>query len=311
MAHPYETAQNPSYPGLLDPPGTWSPRACSEQGQRMANTTERRSRTDSSSSSPTSSRSPHSPRSPCPSDLCVDEWDLADFDLGDITEDVMQEVATSFDMVGLEDHEDCDGSGRNDVPAISHQAPEGALAIGSVADSDHDISNNFASYFLQESISKVCRLNYMYECLGQDPHFNMLRDMGITLHECAFPDGEIPSTKTIQTFLAACRENRKRGNQRIAVHCMAGLGRTGTLIATYAAAHHGVPGRAWHGWVRMCRPGSIQTERQEQFVRRLTAVSSKTPRITIPKSPSFASVTSLVRRVSSWGSNLSGASTRS
>lgn len=59
--------------------------------------------------------------------------------------------------------------------------------------------------------------------------------------------------KIVKKFLAAA-ESEENG---IAIHCKAGLGRTGSLIALYWMKHYGFPAAAFIGWIRICRPGSI------------------------------------------------------
>ena len=76
-------------------------------------------------------------------------------------------------------------------------------------------------------------------------------------------DGTTPSEEIIEHFLDLV-EYEKGG---IAVHCKAGLGRTGTLIAIYAMKHYRFPARAFIGYIRICRPGSILGPQQAFLVQ--------------------------------------------
>mgnify|MGYP001463592347 CR=1 FL=1 len=52
----------------------------------------------------------------------------------------------------------------------------------------------------------------------------------------------------------------------MAIHCKAGLGRTGTLIGLYAMKHFKFPAAAFIGWIRIARPGSILGPQQQYLL---------------------------------------------
>lgn len=52
----------------------------------------------------------------------------------------------------------------------------------------------------------------------------------------------------------------------MAVHCRAGLGRTGTIIGCYMAAQYRIlDSKALIAWMRLCRPGMVVGD-QQQFL---------------------------------------------
>eukprot|EP00002_Diphylleia_rotans_P030428 TRINITY_DN6253_c0_g1_i5.p1 TRINITY_DN6253_c0_g1~~TRINITY_DN6253_c0_g1_i5.p1 ORF type:complete len:482 (+),score=89.46 TRINITY_DN6253_c0_g1_i5:128-1573(+) len=78
-------------------------------------------------------------------------------------------------------------------------------------------------------------------------------DAGIKHFELCFPDGGNPSEVIVRKFLEIC-ENEQGA---VAVHCKAGLGRTGTLICCYIMKNYRFTAEEAIAWVRICRPGSV------------------------------------------------------
>jgi cell division cycle 14 len=82
---------------------------------------------------------------------------------------------------------------------------------------------------------------------------NVFTDNGINHSDLFFIDGSVPPPAIVEKFFEIA-DNEPRP---MAIHCKAGLGRTGTLIGLYAMKHFKFPAAAFIGWIRIARPGSI------------------------------------------------------
>ncbi|NXF13502.1 DUS23 phosphatase, partial [Smithornis capensis] len=87
----------------------------------------------------------------------------------------------------------------------------------------------------------------------------------IRLHRLRVPDFTPPSPQQIQSFLQIVEEANGHG-EAVAVHCMLGHGRTGTLLACYLGKVLDLEGADAIREIRRLRPGSIETLEQEQAV---------------------------------------------
>lgn len=115
---------------------------------------------------------------------------------------------------------------------------------------------DYVPIFLDAGVQIVVRLNRK--------RYDKRRfvDHGIKHVDLYFVDGSCPSRDIINKFLHITESEPGA----CAVHCKAGLGRTGTLIGLYAMKHFQFPARAFIGWNRICRPGSILGPQQQFLV---------------------------------------------
>jgi len=141
--------------------------------------------------------------------------------------------------------------------------PGKMLAFSSPSDASHD-SDGYRTYTPEEystlfkkwKVGLVVRLNNKTAYDREKFIKN-----GIKHLDLYFVDGGTPSDEIVETFLEASEKEK----EAVAIHCKAGLGRTGTLIAAYAMKHFQFPAAAFIGWIRICRPGSVLGP-QQQFL---------------------------------------------
>jgi atypical dual specificity phosphatase len=102
--------------------------------------------------------------------------------------------------------------------------------------------------------------------LHERPHpSETLTRQGLTELHLPVPDFTPPTPAQLAHGVAAIDQAIADGH-KIAVHCGAGLGRTGTLLACYLVKRGLAPDIAIER-VRTARPGSVETPEQEAAVR--------------------------------------------
>ena len=82
-----------------------------------------------------------------------------------------------------------------------------------------------------------------------------------------WPDLGTPSSDREAAAAITDAFERARRGERVEVGCLAGRGRTGTVLACMAVLA-GIPADGAVGWVRARLPGAVETSAQEAWVRR-------------------------------------------
>ena len=116
---------------------------------------------------------------------------------------------------------------------------------------------DYIDYFREKGVKAVVRLNKkMYES-------SRFTANGVRHHDLYFPDGTCPSEPILYRFLDIV----EREPGALAVHCKAGLGRTGVLICAYMIKHHNFTAEEAMAYIRVCRPGSVIGPQQHYLIQ--------------------------------------------
>mmetsp|Transcript_12378 Transcript_12378/g.19513 ORF Transcript_12378/g.19513 Transcript_12378/m.19513 type:complete len:538 (+) Transcript_12378:223-1836(+) len=111
----------------------------------------------------------------------------------------------------------------------------------------HEPRHYFRS-FRKKGVSAIVRLNEPDTYRADN-----FRVAGFTHHDLYFDDCSTPSDAIARQFIRLADQT----DGVVAVHCKAGLGRTGCLIAAYIMERHGFTAREAIAWLRIARPGMV------------------------------------------------------
>lgn len=97
---------------------------------------------------------------------------------------------------------------------------------------------------------------------------DLYRAKGMEVIYLPIPDFSIPSPSALLRGIAQVQAAASAG-RNVAVHCNAGIGRTGLFMACLARQVFGMPGEQAIAWVQQYIEHAVETEQQYSFVENL------------------------------------------
>lgn len=99
---------------------------------------------------------------------------------------------------------------------------------------------------------------------GTDPV--LAAEVGVEVVHIPVEDMTAPTLHQLHRFVTTAGPRMSAG-EAVGVHCFAGMGRTGTFLASWFIST-GMTAPEAIGHVRLLRPGSIETDEQERVLQR-------------------------------------------
>ena len=133
--------------------------------------------------------------------------------------------------------------------------------------SPYDPSGGLLETFRQQGISRIVLLAEMEECYyvtGQDLPALYVQAGFQVLHQ-PIPDGGVPSRAALGQLVTAILQHAQAGDHTV-IHCYAGIGRTGLVLAAMTKRLWGVSSDAAIAWVRRYIPRAVETPGQRALL---------------------------------------------
>lgn len=136
-------------------------------------------------------------------------------------------------------------------------------------DRRRDLYEDLAALNSQKVESIICLLtDYEFELYGVPNLLDAYQKAGFTVLHSPIVDQSVPSFAQIDQILNYI-DSQLSNNKHLLIHCVGGLGRSGTIAACYLIGREGFSVEQALQTVRSSRsPRSIENQKQEDFIRR-------------------------------------------
>ncbi|KAK9457708.1 dual specificity protein phosphatase [Dipodascopsis uninucleata] len=157
-----------------------------------------------------------------------------------------------FNLEDYEKYERVEMGDFNTIPPhfVAFASPQCSASMDSPSSKLPIAIRNVLGFFVDNNVNVVVRLN--------SPLYDkrLFEDHGINHIDMIFDDGTCPEMDTVKKFIGTCADVIAQQGM-IAVHCKAGLGRTGCLIGAYLIYAYGFTANEVISYMRFMRPGMV------------------------------------------------------